>query len=131
MWEIQLICGNVEILAITELTVLSQICDTGRASKIGFLMLVSCIMVISRLKNTQWRIYGILIWECIEEKGHILYIRNRAILIATGANLLDTKYEFQGFNGDQETPLTNEYHCHKTDFIGTNTGFVVMCKDSQ
>ena len=33
-------------------------------------------------------------------KGHTLYIRGRAILIATGANLLDTEYEFYGFNDD-------------------------------
>ena len=37
--------------------------------------------------------------ECLNKdakktKGHFLYIRDRAILIATSANLLDTKYEF-------------------------------------
>ena len=36
--------------------------------------------------------------ECLNEdakkKGHFLYIRGRAILIATIANLLDTKYKF-------------------------------------
>ena len=35
-----------------------------------------------------------------EKKGHFLYIGGRAVLIATGANLLDTKYEFYGFNDD-------------------------------
>lgn len=34
------------------------------------------------------------------KKGHFLYIGGRAVLIATGANLLDTKYEFYGFNDD-------------------------------
>ena len=38
---------------------------------------------------------------CVEEKkGHFLYIGGRAVLIPTGANLLDTKYEFYGFNDD-------------------------------
>ena len=32
------------------------------------------------------------------KKGHFLYIGSRAILITTIANLLDTKYEFYGFN---------------------------------
>ena len=35
-----------------------------------------------------------------EKKGHFLYIGGRAVLIATGANLLDTKYVFYGFNDD-------------------------------
>ena len=35
-----------------------------------------------------------------KKKGHFLYIGGRAILIATGANLLDTKYGFYGFNDD-------------------------------
>ena len=50
------------------------------------------------------------------KKGHFLYIGGRAVLIATGANLLDTKYEFYGFNDDLKTPLTNEYHCHKAGY---------------
>ena len=33
-----------------------------------------------------------------KKKAHFLYIWGRAILIAAGANLLDTKYEFYGFN---------------------------------
>ena len=40
--------------------------------------------------------------ECLNEdakKKHSLYTRGRAILIATGSNLLDTKYKFYGFNG--------------------------------
>ena len=35
-----------------------------------------------------------------KKKGHFLYIGDRAIQIATGANLLDTKYEFYGVNDD-------------------------------
>ena len=35
-----------------------------------------------------------------KEKGHLLYIGGRTVLIATGANLLDTKYEFYGCNDD-------------------------------
>ena len=40
--------------------------------------------------------------ECLNEdmkkkKGYFLYIGGRAILIATGSNLFDTKYEFYGF----------------------------------
>ena len=43
--------------------------------------------------------------ECLKEdakkkKGYFLYIGGRANLIATGANLLDTKHEFYGFNDD-------------------------------
>ena len=34
------------------------------------------------------------------KKGHFLYIGGRAVLIATGANLLDTKYESYGVNDD-------------------------------
>ena len=34
------------------------------------------------------------------KKGHFLYFGGRAVLIATGANLFDTKYEFYGFNDD-------------------------------
>ena len=29
-----------------------------------------------------------------------MYIEGRAVLIATGSNLLDTKYELYGFNDD-------------------------------
>ena len=35
-----------------------------------------------------------------KKKGHFLYIGGRAVQIATGANLLDTKYEFYGVNDD-------------------------------
>ena len=35
-----------------------------------------------------------------KKRGHFLYIRGRAILIATGANFLFTKYKFYGFNAD-------------------------------
>ena len=43
--------------------------------------------------------------ECLnedvyKEKGHFLYITGRAVLITTGTNLLNTKYEFYGFNDD-------------------------------
>ena len=42
--------------------------------------------------------------ECLNEdakkKGHFLYIRGRAVLIATSANLLDTQYEFYRFIDD-------------------------------
>ena len=42
--------------------------------------------------------------ECLNEyaknKRHFLYIRSRVILIATNCNLLDSKYEFYGFNED-------------------------------
>ena len=34
------------------------------------------------------------------KKGHFLTVGGRAVLIATGANFLDTKYEFYGFNDD-------------------------------
>ena len=50
--------------------------------------------------------------ECLNEnvkknkkKGHFLYIRGRAILITTVANLLDTKCEFYGFNDDLRDTL--------------------------
>ena len=41
--------------------------------------------------------------ECLNEdakKKTLLYIGGRAVLIVTGAKLLDTKYEFCGFNDD-------------------------------
>ena len=43
--------------------------------------------------------------ECLnkdanKKKGHFLCIGGKAVLIATGANLLDTKHEFYGFNDD-------------------------------
>ena len=37
----------------------AETCAAGRVSKIELLMLVSEVMVISRLKNTQWHFYGI------------------------------------------------------------------------
>ena len=53
-----------------------------------------------------------------EQKWCFLYIWGSAILIATGFNLRDTKYEFYGFTDDLRDiiPLTNEYHCHKAAF---------------
>ena len=51
-----------------------------------------------------------------KKKGNFLYIRSRAVLIGTGANLLDTECEFYGFKDDVKTLLTNEYHCHKAGF---------------
>ena len=63
--------------------------------------------------------------ECLNEdakkkkKGHFLYIVGKTVLIAISSNLLDTKYKFFGFNYDL-----------RLVFITTNTGFVVMCKDS-
>ena len=38
--------------------------------------------------------------EDAKKEGHLLYIRGRAVLMATGSNFLDTKYEFYGFNDD-------------------------------
>ena len=38
--------------------------------------------------------------EDVKKKGHFLSIRNRAVLITTSVNLLDTKYEFYGFSDD-------------------------------
>ena len=40
-----------------------------------------------------------------KKKGHFLYIGGRAVLIATGANLLDTKYEFYGFSDDLKNTI--------------------------
>ena len=50
--------------------------------------------------------------ECLnkdakKKKGHFLYIVGKAILIATVAKLLGTKYEFYGFNNDLMIPLTD------------------------
>ena len=60
-------------------------------------MLVLDIMVISRLKSTQWhfyRIHGMSLTR-MHKKGHfLLYIKGRSVIIATGFNLLDTKYKF-------------------------------------
>ena len=35
-----------------------------------------------------------------KKKVHFLYIGGRAVLMATGANFFDTKYEFYAFNDD-------------------------------
>ena len=54
----------------------------------------------SNLKNTLitflWNSWNFLtrMWR---RKVHFLYIRNRAILIITGSNLLNVKYEFMDF----------------------------------
>ena len=65
-------------------------------------MLVSEFIVNSRLK-----ILNSISMEFMEcrnkdpkKKGHFLYIEGRAVLIVTGANFLDTKYEFYGFSDD-------------------------------
>ena len=41
-----------------------------------------------------------------KKKGHFLYIGGRAVLLATGAKLLDSKYEFYGFNDDLIETIT-------------------------
>ena len=66
-------------------------------------MPVSDIMVNSRLKNYLqwhfWNSWNVLTRMCRKKKKRqVLYIGNSGILIATGANLLDIKYEFYGFN---------------------------------
>ena len=58
-------------------------------------------------------------WNALTKMGRkkaTFCTSGRAVLIATSSNLLDTKYKFYGFNDNQETPLTNEYHCHKAGF---------------
>ena len=35
-----------------------------------------------------------------QKKEHFLYIGRRVVVIATGANLLDTKYKIYGYNDD-------------------------------
>ena len=40
-----------------------------------------------------------------KRKGHFLYIGGRAFLITTGANLLDMKYKFYGFNDDPKDTI--------------------------
>ena len=47
-----------------------------------------------------WNSWNVLTRMRRRNKGHFLYIGGRAVLIATGANLLDTKYEFYGVNDD-------------------------------
>ena len=76
----------------------------SRESNIELLIIVSDFMANSRLKI----LYGISMEfiECLntrmhrkkKKKGHFLYIKGRIVLITTDANLLDTKYEFYGFN---------------------------------
>ena len=65
-------------------------------------MLVSDFMVNSRLKNAQWYFYGIhgISYQgCIEEEKTMFAVhQGRAVLIATVANLLDTKYKLYGFS---------------------------------
>ena len=53
-------------------------------------MLVLDIMVIFKLKILK----GISIEDANKKIRHFLYIRGRAILITTGSNLFDIKYEF-------------------------------------
>ena len=45
--------------ATKKLTILSQTYAASREGKIELLMLVSDFMVNSRLRNTQWHLYGI------------------------------------------------------------------------
>ena len=51
----------------------------------------------SRLKSTWWYLYG-LNKDVKKKKDTFCTAGGRAILIATGSNLLDTKYEFYRFN---------------------------------
>ena len=59
-------------------------------------MLVLDITVIFRLKILK----AISIEDANKKIRQFLYIRGRAILITTGSNLCDIKYEFYGFNDD-------------------------------
>ena len=52
-------------MAVSKLAVLSQTYPADRASKIELLVLVSEVMVISRLKNTQW--YFMEFMECLNK----------------------------------------------------------------
>ena len=67
-------------------------------------MLVIDFEVEHRLKNIQRYFCGMhrmhLMRMHRRKKGHFLYIRGRAILIATGTKLLDTKYTFYEFDAD-------------------------------
>ena len=72
----------------------------SRESKIELLMLVSHFMVISRLNILLWISWNVLMMMRRKKKGHFLYIGGGAVLITTGANFLDTKYEFYGFIDD-------------------------------
>ena len=47
-----------------------------------------------------WNLWNVLTRMRGRKNGHFLYIGGWAVLIATGANLLDTKYEYYGFNDD-------------------------------
>ena len=47
-----------------------------------------------------WNSYNVLTRMQRRKKGHFLYIGGRAVLIATGANLLDTKCKFYEVNDD-------------------------------
>ena len=46
--------------------------------------------------------------ECLNEDAKKkMYIEGRAVLIATNSNLLDTKYEFYGFNDDLRNTINS------------------------
>ena len=47
-----------------------------------------------------WNSWNVLMRMRRKEKRTLSVHWGRAVLIATGANLLDTKYEFYGFNDD-------------------------------
>ena len=63
------------------------------------MILVSGFIVTSRLKT----LYGI---ESKSKKRTLPVHQGWAVLIATGANLLDTMYEFYGFNDDLIDTIT-------------------------
>ena len=47
-----------------------------------------------------WNLWNVLMRMRRKKKRHFLYLGGKGVLIATGSNLLDTKYVFYGFNDD-------------------------------
>ena len=57
------------------------------------------------------------------KEEHFVYIEGRAIVIAAGANFLDTKYRFCGFNDDlRDTKILLYITAIRMVVLGTNTG---------
>ena len=61
-------------------------------------MLVSKVMVISRLNGISIEFMECLNKDAKKKKNTFSTSDSRAVQIATGSNLLDTKYEFYGFS---------------------------------
>ena len=64
----------------------------------------------------------------MHRKTKKMYIRGTAILMATGANLLDIRHEFYSIDDDLHVRELMNITTIRLVYIRTNTGVIVMCK---